>query len=261
MHASQIIKPLQCRLAATSDDIAAVQRLRYHVFVTEWGADGPDVDHDMKREADRFDSFADHLLLIDPDRAEKDQVIGTYRLMTTDQARAAGGFYSAGEFDLSMLTRSGLRLLELGRSCLHPAYRGGTALLQLWQGVGRYVTDKDIEVLFGVASFRSTNPIDIAQPLTLLHTAHLAPSHLRVRAHGAGAREMPLLPHDQEDRRTAMLKMPALIKAYLRLGGVVGDGIYIDEAFKTTDVCLLLEASRMTARQRALYGGGADHEQ
>lgn len=260
MHASQTISPLFCRLATSANDIEAVQRLRYRVFVAEWGADGPGVDHDLKREADHFDGFADHLLLVDPNRPEPMQVVGTYRLMTADHAIAAGYFYSASEFDLTPLTGSGRKVLEVGRSCLHPDYRGGTALLQLWQGIGRYVTDHSIDVLFGVASFHGTNPDDLAQPLNLLQSAHLAPADLRVRAHGTGARAIPPITTDYRDRRAAMLRMPALIKAYLRLGGVIGEGIYVDEAFKTIDVCMLLEAAHLTARQRALYGGGAEHE-
>jgi putative hemolysin len=47
--------------------------------------------------------------------------------------------------------------------------------------------------------------------------------------------------------------MPALIKAYLRLGGGVGDGAYIDQAFNTTDVCLVLDVQTMNPRQKAIY--------
>ncbi|MCB1330890.1 MAG: GNAT family N-acetyltransferase, partial [Maritimibacter sp.] len=48
-----------------------------------------------------------------------------YRLMRDDMLRPGENFYSSGEYDLSALTASGRRLLELGRSCVHPDYRGG----------------------------------------------------------------------------------------------------------------------------------------
>ena len=57
-------------------------------------------------------------------------------------------------------------------------------------------------------------------------------------------------------RRQAMLDTPALIKAYLRLGGFVGEGAFVDHAFNTTDVCLILDTARMNARQRRIYDGG-----
>ena len=55
-----------------------------------------------------------------------------------------------------------------------------------------------------------------------------------------------------------MKAMPALIKAYLRLGGFIGDGGFIDHAFNTIDVCLVLDTARMNARQRAIYTKGLD---
>ena len=65
--------------------------------------------------------------------------------------------------------------------------------------------------------------------------------------------EMNLLPPDQIDRRAAMSATPALIKAYLRLGGFVGDGAWIDHAFNTTDVCLLMDTGRMSGKHRDFY--------
>jgi putative hemolysin len=67
---------------------------------------------------------------------------------------------------------------------------------------------------------------------------------------------MDLLPPDRIDRPAAMRATPALIKAYLRLGGYVGEGAWIDRAFRTTDVCLVLDTARMNERQRGLYGRG-----
>jgi putative hemolysin len=55
------------------------------------------------------------------------------------------------------------------------------------------------------------------------------------------------------DRRAAMLATPALIKAYLRLGGVVGEGAFLDHDFNTTDVCLLIDTNQMSEKHRAFY--------
>ena len=52
-----------------------------------------------------------------------------------------------------------------------------------------------------------------------------------------------------------MVDTPALIKAYLRLGGSVGEGAFIDHAFNTTDVCLVMDTARMNVRQIRLYTG------
>ena len=66
---------------------------------------------------------------------------------------------------------------------------------------------------------------------------------------------MDLVAPDALDRRKAMVEVPALIKAYLRLGGFVGEGAFIDHAFNTTDVCLILDTARMNERQRRIYSG------
>ncbi|MBP0482916.1 GNAT family N-acetyltransferase [Sagittula salina] len=235
-----------------ADDEAAVraaQRLRYEVFVEELGGDGALVDHRNRLERDRFDPFFDHLLL--RDRARDDAVVGVYRLLRGDRAKAAGQFYSEDEYDLGPLRQSGRRLLELGRSCVHPEYRGGAAMFHLWQGLADYVLRHEVEVLFGTASFHGTDVATLAPSLSLLHHRHLAPDGLRVRARAF--QSMDLVPEAEIDRRAAMLQVPALIKAYLRLGGCVGEGAFIDHAFNTTDVCLVMDTATMTERARALY--------
>jgi len=66
---------------------------------------------------------------------------------------------------------------------------------------------------------------------------------------------MDLIPSARIDRRAAMLAMPALIKAYLRLGGYIGEGAFVDFAFKTVDVCLILDRDSISTRQKELYSG------
>lgn len=238
------------KIAETDDELRAAQALRYDVFVRELGGGGPMVDHVAGLERDRFDPFFDHMIAIDDGTG---RVVGVYRLLRSDRAAEAGQFYSEDEYDLTTLCQSGRRLLELGRSCLHKDYRGGTAMYHLWSGLAAYVAEHEIDVLFGVASFHGTDIQALAQPLSLLHHNHLAPPDLRPTAHPGQAQDMNLLDPDQIDRRAAMLQVPALIKAYLRLGGFVGQGAWIDHAFNTTDVCLVLDTARMNDRQRKLY--------
>jgi putative hemolysin len=244
-------------LARDGDDVRQAQRLRYRVFVQELGAYGALVDHGAGLEIDRFDVHADHLLLRDRRRAEGDQVIGVYRLIRAGQAASAGQFYSEDEYELGALRASGRRLLELGRSCLHPEYRGGTAMMHLWTGLAQYIRTHDIEVMFGVASFHGTDPARIAGPLSLLHHRHLAPPDIRPRARAPGAHPMDLVAVAEIDRPAATRDLPALIKAYLRLGGFVGEGAYVDRAFNCIDVCLVMDVARMSRKHSDLYARGA----
>ncbi len=248
LSAADEAAPVLCvRLARDENDLRAAQRLRYRVFIQEMGGDGPLVDHDRQLERDALDPILDHLLLIDtrcaPD--EGAHVVGAYRLLPDTCLPEAGRFYCDSEFDLSRLRQTGRKMLELGRSCIHPAYRGGSGMFQMWQGLADYVVARDIGILFGAASFHGTDPNAFAQPISWLHHHYLAPEALRVTSlqrNGFGP-----LPREALDARAAMAQMPPLIRAYLRLGGKTGAGVYIDHAFRTTDICIILDTDTLSA--------------
>ena len=246
----------EVRLAQDEADIASAQRLRYRVFVEEMGAKAQAADHDGRLERDDFDPHFDHLILRDNERDVDDpldQVIGVYRLMRKEVAMSGPGFYGADEYDLTLLEQSPRRIVELGRSCVAPEYRKGAAMHLMWGGLADYVLTHDIEIMFGVASFHGTDPDAIAQALSFLHHRHLAPPDIRVNARPDHFQSMNLLSQDQIDEVSARKQIPALIKAYLRLGGFVGEGAYIDHNFNTTDVCLLMDTTRMSQRHRSFY--------
>ncbi len=248
----------ELRLAQSDADLRAAQRLRYQVFIEELGGDGPLVDHKARLERDAFDEFFDHLLLIDRQQGAdpENQVIGVYRLLRSDMAERAGRYYSEDEYDLSALKASGRNLMELGRSCVHADYRGSRVMYHLWSGLGAYVVEHDIEVMFGVASFHGTDIDAISEPLAYLHHTHLAPENLRARVLEPHFLTMDLMPADQIDPRRALKAMPTLIKAYLRLGGFVGEGAFIDHSFNTTDVFLLMDTQKISKKQRSMYTKG-----
>lgn len=249
----------EVRLARDEREIRAAQRLRYTVFVEEMGASASAEEHELRLERDRFDPYFDHLLLIDRQRdaSEGANVVGVYRLMRGSVAAREQGFYGQSEYDLSRLINMDREAVELGRSCVHPDYRGGAGMHLLWSGLGEYVISRGIEILFGVASFPGTDLQALAQPLSHLHHNHLAPEDLRVRTVEGHYVSMDRLPVDQIDARQAMRLMPPLIKAYLRLGGVVGDGAFVDHDFNTIDVCLLMDTTRMATRYKDMYSRGA----
>lgn len=246
----------EVRLARSQSEITSAQRLRYRVFVEEMGAAAGDADHEKRLEADRFDPFFDHLILLDNSREVSDpldRVIGAYRLMRKEVALSGPGFYGADEYNLEKLEKSPRRMVELGRSCVAPEYRRGAAMHLMWNGLAEYVANHEIEVMFGVASFHGTDPQVFAQALSFLHHKHLAPDDIRVKARAAHFQKMDLLTMDQVDEVAARKQIPALIKAYLRLGGFVGEGAFIDHNFNTLDVCLLMDTERMSPRHRDFY--------
>lgn len=244
------------RLAETEEDVAAAQRLRYVVFVEEMGASASPEDAALRRERDSFDEHFDHLLLIDNEAKPDDPldgVAGVYRLLRGTVAAQGCGFYGEAEYDLTKIRQYPRDTMELGRSCVGKDYRGGAAMHLLWTGLGQYVADHNIEIMFGVASFHGNDPKALALPLSYLHHNHLAPEDLRVRTRDEFFVPMDVVPADQINRADALKQIPALIKAYIRLGGFVGEGAYVDHAFNTVDVCLLMDTSRMVDRYKTFY--------
>jgi len=249
------IPKFRTKIADNTDELIAAQKLRYRIFVQELGGGGDMVDHDLGLERDRFDPYFDHILLFD-DARKSNPIIGVYRVMTCEKANQCGEFYSDKEYDLTVLRRSGKKLLELGRSCLDQDYRGGTALAYLWQALAKYALERKVEILFGVASFHGTIVSALAEPLSLLHHQYLADEKIRPVAKKPFNQKMNILEPELINRKSAVLKMPALIKSYIRLGGKVGLDAYVDYKFNTTDVCLIMDISSMNNKRKSFLTKG-----
>lgn len=244
------IKPENISVKLTRDpqEIEAAQRLRYQVFYEEFAAK-PNTQMAVARlDFDDFDQYADHLIVIDHDRGDK--IVGTYRLLLQDAAKKIGQFYSSDEYDLTPLLNSGHNLLELGRSCVLPEYRTKSIMNLLWEGIAEYITDHNIGLMFGCASLHSTDIKSISRPLSYLHHYHLAPEDIRPRALKGCYINMNIVPKDEFEAKRGFNDLPPLIKGYLRVGAVVGDGAFIDHQFNTTDVCIMMDTRNVTDRYR-----------
>jgi putative hemolysin len=115
------------------------------------------------------------------------------------------------------------------------------------------VEERGVELLFGLASIPGTDVPALAQPLSCLHHEHVAPENLRPLSRTPVA--MDVLRPEQTCRRDAMLAMPAIVKAYLRLGGRVGEGAFLDRDFGCVDVCMVLDTATLSDRARRFYAG------
>jgi putative hemolysin len=245
---------LGVRLAVSADELDAVQALRYRVFYTEMGARPDAATRLSARDSDEFDAIADHLLVVDHDLGEgPDSVVGTYRLVRQDAAAKLGRFYSAGEYDISRLEDFPGELLELGRSCTAPAYRSRAVMQILWRGIAAYVFHYGIELMFGCASLHGTDPDALAAELTYLHTNHLAPAAIRPRALEHRYVAMDRCDPGRLNPRQALMRLPPLVKGYLRLGGFVGDGAVIDHQFNTTDIAVIVQTDLVTEKYYRHY--------
>jgi L-ornithine Nalpha-acyltransferase len=243
----------QVKLAATPDDVAAVQRLRYAVFYEEGSAKPDRRAAASGMDADPFDAVCDHLLVVDCDN---DLPVGTYRLLRQEVAEANDGFYTAREFELQPLIERHrhLSFVELGRSCVLRPYRRRPVIELLWQGVWDYVRHFRMDVMIGCASLEGTDPDALAVPLTFLAEEFAAPAAWRAAALNDRHVEMRRMAAHDIDRRAALKSLPPLVKGYLRLGCHVGEGAVIDHQFHSIDVLIILPVASIKSRYFGHYG-------
>lgn len=256
------IGPLEVRLARDSSEIAAAQEIRYRVFYDELGA-RRDVAHALdQRDADRFDAICDHLLVFDTSIAgpEHRRIVGTYRLLRQEAAASAGGFYSNDEFELEKLVarHPSLKFLELGRSCVLPAYRSKRTIEVLWQGIWAYINHYSVGVMTGCASFHGTDPFAHAEALSYLAHHCRTEGPWAVRAVAERYVAMDMMPPEAVNARSAIAALPPLIKGYLRLGAKIGDGCVVDRDFCTTDVFIVLPVAALSTRYVNYYASEAE---
>jgi len=238
--------------ARTEEDVRAAQRLRYQVFAEEMGArlqvpvGSPD-GHDI----DLFDPYCEHLLVrlaSDELTGEPGMVIGTYRVLTPDAAKRVGGLYSETEFDLTRLRPMRDKMVELGRSCVHPDHRTGTAIMSLWGALAEFMVRNQLDTMIGCASISMRDGGHMAASLwEQLRQTHLAPIDVQVR---------PRLPLPVDELDTSLnVEAPALIKGYLRCGAKVLGAPAWDPDFNTADLPMLMRIADLPARYRKHFLG------
>jgi putative hemolysin len=226
--------------ARHDDEVRQAQRLRHAVFAEELGArlQTPLAGHDV----DRYDDFCEHLLVR---HEETGEVVGTYRALTPSQARLAGSTYTDTEFDLAPLAPLRSRMLELGRSCVHPQHRHGAVILALWSALAQFMSHNELDTMIGCASIPLLHGGSSAAAVwNRLRRTHMAAPPLHIAPH----RPLPLPPAQQ--LLGLDVKPPPLIHGYLRLGAKVLGPPAWDPQFNTADLPLLVRLADLPQRYR-----------
>lgn len=238
---------IQVTWARHLDEVRQAQRLRFEVFGLEMGArlstavPGHDVD--------LFDDFCEHLIVRDE---QTQAVIGTYRVLTPAQAQRVGSTYSDTEFDLTRLRSLRSRMVELGRSCVHPDHRHGGVIMALWGALADFMVRNQLDTMIGCASIPMLHNGVISGDVAAsiwhqLRQTHLAPIEYHVRP------RLPL-PVDQLDC-SVVTEPPALIKGYLRLGARVLGAPAWDPDFNTADLPMMMRLADLHPRYRKHFLG------
>jgi putative hemolysin len=219
--------------------IEAAQRLRYDVFASTPGFALPATDLDG-RDLDRFDEFCDHLLVRDDDTGE---LVGCYRMLAPAGAIAAGGLYTATEFDIRALDPLRPSLVEMGRAVVRDGHRNGGVVLLMWAGILAYLDRYGYDYVTGCVSVPIGGEPDLPPGSQLrgvrdfVLSRHGAPPEYRVYpcrpvvVDGKGIDDIA---------PPARPSVPALMRGYLRLGAQVCGEPAHDPDFGVGDFCVLL---------------------
>ena len=243
---------LEAFVATNEEDILHAQKLRYRIFVEEMGAKPSAQVVEQKRDFDKFDDWCDHLLVRD---AEKDQVVGAYRILRRSQLPEGEDFYTQSEFNLDkMLSNFTGEVMELGRSCVDTEYRDRSTMQLLWKAIGEYIGEHNVELMFGCASFKGSDSKEHAKQLSYLYHSHLAPEELRASVREEFFKPIDLVAAEEIDGRRTVASLPPLIKGYLRLGGYIGNGAFEDYEANTTDVCIILPTENVAGKYMDKFG-------
>jgi len=225
-------------LAQEQHEIIACQRLRYRVFVDELGAD---IHTDIPGlDRDRFDAHCRHLMVQNQNTGE---LVATTRILLDEDADAAGRFYSESEFELGPVRALNARLMEIGRTCIHPAYRKGASLAMLWHGIARLVELHQVDYLMGCASIPMNQGEGyVRSVLEHLRRSHYSPPELRVK---------PRVTLPRTDAAgIEHVALPTLLKGYLRLGALVCGEPCWDPDFRVADAFVLVNRDHLARRYR-----------
>jgi len=230
--------------------IEDAQRLRHHVFTSEPGfaltGTGPEFQNGL--DADRFDEHCDHLLVRDDNSGE---LVGCYRMLPPPGAIAAGGLYTATEFDVQGLDALRPSLVEMGRAVVRADHRNGGVVLLMWAGILAYLDRSGYDYVTGcvsvpVAGADETAPgSQIRGVRDFVRRRHAAPAEHTV---------YPYRPVTVDGRGLddidppARVAVPPLMRGYLRLGAqVCGDPAH-DPDFGVGDFPALLDKRRADTR-------------
>ena len=233
------------KFASTEAEVEAAMKLRYKVFNEELSRE---FDFDAGIDKDQYDDQCHHLIVVDN---KSEEIIGTYRMQSFEQASQGNGFTSAVRFKLNNLPEEVLKnAVEVGRACISKEHRSGRVLFLLWKGFAGYLEHFNKRYLFGYAAL-DTNNMRVAQNTLdyLKKEGHIHPNFYIEPKEGY-IPEKNQFKEDTED-----YEIPPLFKNYLDVGSKVIAGPSYDKKLDLIHFMILLDIEEISDRTRKMFFG------
>ena len=241
----------KARLAESTEDVQACQRLRHLTFMELRGLQDPE---GVGLDADEFDPLCRHMMVED---TRNGQLVCCFRMMPLESGSEISRSYSAKYYDLKALRDFPGKLVEMGRFCIHPSCKDPAVLRVAWTAMTQFVDDEGVELLFGCSSFYGVDAEEYADAFALLKEKHIAPTRWMPRIKAPNVfRFTRAFKLRRPNMKLALRRMPPLLRTYLVMGGWVSDHAVIDNDLKTLHVFTGVEISRVPkTRARILRRG------
>lgn len=236
MEFKNVAGNIEARLIRNQEELTEAMRLRYRALILAYNHKNA---NETGLDYDPIDDYCDHLIAID---TNINRIIGTYRLIRKEHVDT---FITENEYDITAIKK--YNLLEISRAVVDDAYRNGSAIGLLWRSIIQYAKYYHSDFMIGTASFYGLDPEPYAHGFSYLYHYHLSPSDILCHAKEPKI-PLGLLEKNDINIQLAKQQLPPLVKGYLRLGCTIGDGIYVDEAFNSIDVLIVLEIKAIDPR-------------
>ena len=227
------IERFSVRFAETEEEKRAVYRLRYQDLLLDYR---PELVNESKEDITEYDAYAKLVMCIDNESGE---VVGSYRLITSDDLPKDKPFVAESEFSFDGLKKGGEGIVELSRAVVKKEYRNSVVLLLLLRFIAGYIRSQNYRYLIGTASFHGVDKRAFQQELSYLSWVASADDSLGITAKEENP--VPILPLEGLNVAEIKRKIPPLIRAYVGFGAKVSKTLYTDRDFGSVDIFILLD--------------------
>lgn len=235
---SFVVNNLIIKLAETKEEYQSLFRLRYLELLKSYNEN---LSCEIEEDKDEYDEYCDHIIVVDTNTKE---VVGTYRLIKNEHLTKLKTFLTETEFDISPLKN--YNVLEVGRAVVKEEYRSSNVISLLWKAIINYAIEENIDYMIGTASFHGIDPTPYLDTFAYLYDQHLSKDSEICLVNQESS--YPLNMKTDYDILAAKKNMPPLVKGYLNLGASIGHGVYIDRAFNSLDVLIILKIKNINER-------------
>ncbi len=220
------------KFAETEEEKTSAYSLRFTDMLKEYR---PEITRENDLDKTPCDEYAKQVICIDN---ETGNVVGCYRIITSDILPDGKKFVCEDEFDISTLKQSGERIAELSRAVVKKEYRNTSVLMLLFKFILKYLMENEYRYTIGEASFFGTDKSKYVKEFSYLNEFASAESY---GVKSLEKEQVELISCSTFDAMEVKRSLPTLIRAYMGFGAKMSSDSFTDYDFGSVDVFVMLD--------------------